>query len=64
MNKAYKAALIRGAIGAAFLAGSTFFASAPQLGPLDAFYAAGGIYCGYMAARFAEAVVTGDAKKV
>lgn len=61
MNKAYREALIRGAIGAFFLGGSTFFAAAPQMGATNGFYAAGGIFCGYMAARFAEAKVFGDA---
>ena len=63
MNKAYREALIRGAIGGFFLGGSTFFAAAPQMGATNAFYAAGGIFCGYMAARFAEAKVFGDANR-
>lgn len=63
MDKAYQSALTRGAIGGAFLAGSTFFATAPTQGPVFALYAAGGIFCGYMGARFTEAVVAGDAKK-
>ena len=63
MNKAYKAALIRGATGGFFLAGSAFFAAAPTQGPLTAFYVFGGIWFGYMATRFAEAKVTGDANK-
>lgn len=63
MNHAYRAALIRGAIGGFFLAGSSFFATAPTQGPEFALYAAGGVFFGYMGARFTEAVVTGDAKK-
>lgn len=61
MNQAYRDALLRGAIGGLFLAGGTFFTVAPQMGATNAFYAAGGIFCGYMAARFAEAKVFGDA---
>lgn len=58
---AYYHSLVRGAIGGAFLGGSTFFAAAPTQGPLFALYAAGGIFCGYMAARFAEGAY--DARK-
>ena len=61
MNKAYREALTRGAIGALFLSGGTFFTAAPQVGAVNGFYAAGAIFCGYMAARFAEAKVFGDA---
>jgi len=63
VNHAYKASLIRGAIGGLFLALGTFFALAPNISDLMAFYAAGGIWSGYMATRFSEAVVTGDSKK-
>lgn len=60
----YTASLIRGAIGGAFVSGTTFFAAAPSQGPLTAFYAAGGAFCLYMAARFAEGAYDANKAKI
>jgi hypothetical protein len=63
MDKAYKAALIRGSVSSVLLAGVAFFGMAPTQGPELAFYAAGGAFCAGLALRVGEAAVTGDARK-